>query len=316
MAVLDAAAMMRSLVLPASVSLSILAMLVACAADDVSPVASDAPDAATSSPRDGGGTTTPGPDATVADAEAPLASQAEVEPNDGKTETETNPMTVPGEMTGTIDLADDRDIFRVTVSKGELWQWTITPAAAMAPHLAVFDLLPDNQNPSRVVFADPGAPAVLDHFVLSDGAFVAGVRDARNVPTATGKGGPTFGYTLRAVKRPLAPAPVTFPSTKTGKLASPGALDFYSFSATKGTVFGIVLRAARKVPASTLDSRLSLFDLTAKKSIITNDNAGGSPDSQIGGQIPETSDYLVVVENEGTNPTDLSYELVFQTTEP
>lgn len=307
--------MMRSLLRSAPVALSVLAMVVACANDEASPIGTEQPDAGTAAPRDGG-TTPPTPDAATADGEAPLASQTEAEPNDGKTETETNAMTLPGEMKGTIDPADDRDIFSVTVSKGELWQWTITPAAPMAPHLAVFDLLPDNKNPSRVVFADTGAPATLDHFVLSDGKFVAGVRDARNVPTATGKGGPTFGYTLRAVKRALAPVAVTFPSTKSGTLAGPGALDFYSFRATKGTVFGIVVKAARKVPASTLDSRLSLFDLTAKKPIITNDNAGASPDSQIGGQIPETSDYLVVLENEGTNPTDLSYELVFQTTEP
>lgn len=314
---------MRSFTLPVVLAGLVLALVAPACSDDgelaaTTPDAGPAttPEAGSTVGRDGGGSPSGNMDGGATDAEAPLPSATESEPNDGRTETETNTMTVPGEMKGAIDPADDRDIFTVDVAPGELWQWTITPAATLAPHLAVFDLAPDNLNPSRVVFAEASETAVLDHFVLRAGKFVAGVRDARNVPTPSGRGGPSFGYALRAVKRALTPVAATFPTTKTGKLAGPGALDFYAFSATKGTTFGIVINAKRKATPSTLDSRLSLFDLGRKKAIITNDNAGASSDSQIGGEIPDSGDYLVVVENEGADASDLSYEIVFQTTEP
>ena len=107
------------------------------------------------------------------------------------------------------------------------------------------------------------------------------------------------------------PVTVTFPTTKTGKLASVGAEDFYTFTGTGGKGFDIVINADRKLPRSTLDSRISLFDLTAKKALITNDNAAGTTDSQIGGDaLPST--YLVIVDNEGKDDTDLSYEIQFK----
>jgi hypothetical protein len=244
-------------------------------------------------------------------------SGTESEPNDGNPETQTNPMTVPGAMNGIIGTANDQDIFTFDVAPGEWWQWTVTPQPDLAPHLAVFDITANNLNPPRVTSAGVGTPAVLDHFVLRSGKFVAGMADTRNLPTPTGKGGPTFGYVLRAEKKTLAPTAVTFPSTKSGNLAGRGALDFYAFTATQDTTFGIVINAKRKAQPSTLDSRLSLFHLGSKTTIITNDNAGKTTiDSQIGGKIPLTGDYLVIVENEGSNVADLSYEIVFQNAAP
>lgn len=295
-----------------------IGVVAACATDTKDSDATQDPDAALPTGKRDGAVDTETDAATSSDSgsSGSLASQTEKEPNDGTTTTETNKMTLPGEMKGAIDPANDKDIFSVDVSPAEWWQWTLTPSVAMAPHVTVFDINADNMNPVRVAFADTGAPAVLDHFVLNAGSFVAAVRDARNVPTPTGKGGPSFTYALTAVKKTLAPTAVTFPSTKSGKLAGVGALDFYSFTATKGTTFGIVIKAARKAQPSTLDSRLSLYNLTTKTHVITNDNAGTSTDSQIGGQIPDSGDYLAIVENEGTNPADLSYDVVFQTTAP
>jgi len=73
-----------------------------------------------------------------------------------------------------------------------------------------------------------------------------------------------------------------------------------------------VINAERKAVPSTLDSRLSLFDLTNKKAIITNDNAAGTTDSQVGSADPLPSTYMVIVENEGKDATDLSYEIQFK----
>lgn len=246
------------------------------------------------------------------DAEEPGSVATEVEPNDGKTTTDLGMMKIPGTMNGKIDPANDVDIFSIEPSAGDFWEWTVTPSGAdLAPHLAVFDTAPSNLNPTALVAGTAGAPLLLQHFVLRSGSFVAAVRDARNVPTPTGKGGPGYGYALVAKKKTPAPTSVTFPVTKTGKLASLGAVDLYTFTGTSGKGFDIVIRAARKAVPSTLDSRLSLFDLTANKAIITNDDAAGTSDSQIGSPDAAPSTYMVIVENEGTLATDLSYEIEF-----
>ena len=166
-------------------------------------------------------------------------------------------------------------------------------------------------NPTALAKGDAAQTVTLQHFVLNDGKFVAAVRDARNVPTPAGNGGPTFGYALTAQRKTPQPVAVTLPSTKTGKLASLSSVDLYAFTLTTATGLDVVIKAARKVPASTLDSRLSIFETTAKKDIGTNDDASGSTtDSQLGGTLP-AGNYVVVVENEGTNATDLSYEIDF-----
>jgi hypothetical protein len=222
-------------------------------------------------------------------------------------------MEIPGQMTGALDPANDVDIFAINVSAGEFYEWTLTPSGAdLAPHLTVFDTASNSKNPTRLVAGAPGKASTLSHFVLQDGSFVAAVRDSRNVPKGTGVGGAGFGYVLEAKKVAASPTSVTFPSTKSGKLASLGALDLYTFDAVANTGFDIVLRAARKTPASTLDSRMSLFDKSTNKVLITNDDASGTSDSQVGGTLPSTGSYIVVIESEGTDAADLSYELEFK----
>ena len=291
-------------------------LFLACSSDGGSPAGggdagaseggSGSSSSSSSSPSSGGGADAGG------DAEAPLTEQTEKEPNNGATATEVNAMKLPGSMTGVIDPANDVDIFGIDVAPGEFWEWTLTPTGAdLAPHLTVFDTAPSSLNPTRLVAGAAGGPSSLQHFVLRPGSFVAAVRDTRNVPTASGKGGPTYGYKLVGKKKTPNLVTVTLPSTKTATLASLSSLDLYTFTANAGTGFDVVVKAARKAPASTLDSRLSLFDLTTKQTLITNDDAAGTSDSQIGGTLPSTGAYVVILENEGTNGADLSYQIEF-----
>jgi len=248
--------------------------------------------------------------ADAGDAAEPLTVATESEPNNGTTTTEVNAMVLPGTMNGKIDPADDVDIFSLALAPGELWEWSLAPTGAdLAPHLAVFDTSPSSRNPTALVAGTVGAALPLQHFVLNAGTFVAAVRDARNVPTKTGKGGPTFGYALTGRKKALAPVAVTFPSTTSGRLSSLGAVAVYAFSTTNGKGYDVILRAKRKASPSTLDSRMSLFEVAGKRTLITNDNAGTSTDSQFGGDAPLTGLHYVIVDNEGTDATDLSYEL-------
>jgi hypothetical protein len=291
------------------------------------------PQAATPGDDDGGpGTTTDGPTSTTedgsashdgsqdgsstdagADVEQPLTIANEVEPNGGQPASAVNAMVLPGTMNGKIDPANDVDIFSIQLAPGDFWEWTATPTSAdLAPHLIIFDTN-GGMNPNVAGFAAAGATAKVQHFVLSAGAFVAGVRDARNVPTATGKGGPTYGYALTGKRKAPAPIAVTFPVIKQGKLASIGSVDLYTFTGTGGKGFDVFVRAPNA--ASTIDSRLSIFDIPAKTVIGINDDVPATPDTrdtQLGGASPANSTYMVVVENEGTNGVDLSYEIEFK----
>jgi hypothetical protein len=275
----------------------------ACASSEAPRVQTDA-----GQPAVDGGIAPPADAGPPADAAPP--PQTEKEPNGGNPATDVNAMTIPGTMSGAIDPANDTDVFTIAVSPGEMWEWTLAPVGAdLAPHLTVFDTAAGSLNPTRLVAGKAGAPSKLDHFVLRAGTFVAAVRDARNVPTISGKGGPTFKYTLTAAKKAPNLVPVTLPGTKTATLASLSSLDLYTFDGKAGAGFDIAIKAKRKTPPSTLDSRMSLFDLTTKLTLITNDDAPGTSDSQIGGTLPTTGAYVVVVENEGTNAADLSYQI-------
>lgn len=251
-----------------------------------------------------------------ADVEQPLTVATEVEPNGGQPATAVGTMVLPGTMNGKIDPANDVDIFSIQLSPGDFWDWTATPTTAdLAPHVIIFDTDAAGKNPNVVGFAAAGAPAKLQHFVLSTGTFVVGMRDARNVPTASGKGGPTYGYALTGKRATPQPIAVTFPVIKTGKLASVGSVDLYTFTGTNGQGFDVFVRAPSADAASTIDSRLSIFDIPAKNVIGTNDDDTSTPDTRdtkLGSATAAPSTYMVIVENEGTDPTDLSYEIEFK----
>ncbi|MEO6574840.1 MAG: hypothetical protein ABIP89_13430, partial [Polyangiaceae bacterium] len=229
---------------------------------------------------------------------------------------------IPGSMLGAIDPADDIDIFTVPLAAGELWSWQIvSDGSTFVPHLTIFDTAPSNLNPTvLVVGANASEMAHLDHFVLGAGSFVAAVRDGRNVPAGTSQhaGGPTVTYRLAGTKVAPAPAPVTFPSTVPGSLKYVSNIALYSFAGTAGMKVKIVVNAQRKMPASALDSRLSLFNDTSKTNVLTNADASGSTtDSEIMGPLPASGTYFVILENEaamtyaaGSIP-DLSYTIDF-----
>jgi hypothetical protein len=302
-----------------SISISISAVLaLASAVFAVAACSDDASSTPSVDGSDGGAAAEGGPssdagaidDGGVDAGGDPGAEQEEAEPNDGKTSTEVGSMTLPGAMKGALDPANDVDLFSIAPVPGELWEWRLTPSGAdLAPHLTIFDADADNAvNPTTLAKAAAGDTATLQHFVLGTGTLLAAVRDARNVPSPSGRGGPTYGYTLTAQRRAPAPTSITVPATKQGELASLASVDLYAFSLATTTDLDVMVHAEQKTPPSTLDPRVSIFSVTLKKSLGTNDNQAGTTDPKLGGTLPAGS-YLVVVDNEGTNDADLSYEL-------
>lgn len=272
-----------------------------------------APDAPSSTTPDGSSSPDGAAQDAGTDAEQPLTIATEVEPNGGQPATAVGTMVLPGTMNGKIDPANDVDVFSIQLAPGEFWDWTAVPTTAdLAPHVIIFDTNTAGKNPNEVGFAPAGVTAKVQHFVLSTGTFVVGMRDARNVPTAMGKGGPTYGYALTGKRITPNPIAVTFPATKMGKLASVGSVDLYTFTGTNGKGFDVSVRGA--TAASTIDSRLSIFDIPAKNDVGTNDDDTSTVDprdTKLGSASPAPSTYMVIVENEGTDPTDLSYAIDF-----
>ena len=91
-----------------------------------------------------------------------------------------------------------------------------------------------------------------------------------------------------------------------------GSVNLYTFTGTNGKGFDVAVRGA--TPASTIDSRLSIFDIPAKQTIGINDDdttTADTRDTKLGGASAASSTYMVIVENEGTDATDLSYEIEF-----
>lgn len=300
---------MRSLFVLGSITL-----FIACTTSETStsaPATND--DAGTDSggtTRRDSGETDPDPQDAGTDADEPFTEQQEKEPNNGSPATEVNAMTIPGSMTGAIDPANDVDIFSLTPAAGEVWEWRLAPSGAdLAPHITVFDTAADNLNPTVLAKGAAGETTTIQHFVLGGGKWVAAVRDARNVPTGTGKGGPTYGYTLTAKKVTPQVTSIAVGDTKTGMLTSLSSIGLFKLTLAATTGLDIVVRADRKLSPSTLDSRLSLWRESTKKSIGTNDDIGGSSDSELGGDSFPAGSYIIVIENEGTDATDLSYEL-------
>ena len=295
--------------------LTSIALFVACSTTETStsiPTTTDDAGTDSGTTRRDSGDTDPDPDPADGgtDAEQPLTEQQEKEPNNGSSPTDVQKMTIPGTMAGAIDPANDADIFSVAPLAGELWEWKLAPSGAdLAPHLTVFDSAADNSNPTVLAKGTAGGTATIQHFVLEGGTWLAAVRDARNVPSGTGKGGPTYGYTFSAKKLTVNPTTIAVGDTKTGTLASLSSVALFKLTLASSTGLDVVVRAERKSSPSTLDSRLSIWSNATKKSIGTNDDASGTTDSELGGAAIPAGTYTIVLDNEGTDATDLSYEI-------
>lgn len=238
----------------------------------------------------------------------------EMEPNNAATATEVNTFAPPAVMTGSVDPADDLDVLRVELVAGQVWRWELSPGAAvLAPHLGI--TRDGDTTPRMVATAAAGGSAVQEHFVLETGAYFVIVRDARNVPASSSQHVGSAQHSWRLDARPLdrAPTTVTVPSTIPGTLACASCLAAFAFSGTMGTGFDITVTAQRLAQPSDLDTRLSLYDVTAGRWLITNDDdmAQGTLDSRVGGMFPTTGDYVAILDNVTVAPARLAFEVAF-----
>ena len=279
---------------------SLLLLVFACGGEDTN-LAADAGAGAI----DGGSA-----DAQVPDA-APSLTE-EVEPNNGGTATEFNMVSVPVLSSGAIAVADDVDIFGVNLTAGELLRWTIASEDQnLAPHLAISEA--SNMRPVTLAFGATGATQTFHHFAMKTGLHYLIVRDARNVPAADSQnaGDPSARYALTSAAATITPTQVTIPSRISHSLPHVFELGYFSFSLAQSSDVKIEVFAQRKVPASDVDSRLTLYYQTGGEWLITNDNPElDQQDSLVTGMLP-AGEYRVVIDNVNPDAVDLSFEADF-----
>ncbi|HEY3445561.1 MAG TPA: hypothetical protein VGK67_04310, partial [Myxococcales bacterium] len=287
--------------------------------DAASPPGADAQagvDARASSPADAGlepgadAASAAGPDGSSLGPDAGGTALTEQEPNDFKPSTQYNPVTLPLEMTGTLQSGTnpDMDVLGANLSAGDLWTWRLeSPGGKVVPKLFIFEAAGDM--PYFVSVAAQGQVAEQEQFALSSGLWHVVVADQRNPGdnnTVCGGatvcyGGADFDWKLTAQATARTPTAVVFPSTVQGTLRHAFALDLYGFHAAANTKIDVDLKAKRKSPPSNLESRMSLFDVTNKVWRITNDGQVqlATTDAHLSAPegLPAEADYVIVVEN-------------------
>lgn len=245
-------------------------------------------------------------------ADAALSLTEEVEPNNGGTVTEFNMVSLPVLSSGAIAVANDVDIFGVNLTEGELLRWTIAADDQnLAPHLAITEA--SNTRPVTLAYGATGATQTFHHFAMKSGLHYLIVRDARNVPAADTQnaGDPSARYALTSTVATITPTQVTIPSRISHTLPHVFELGYFSFSLAQASDLKIEVFAQRKVPASDVDSRLTLYYQTGGEWLITNDNPElDQQDSLVTGMLP-AGEYRVVIDNVNPDAVDLSFEADF-----
>lgn len=229
-----------------------------------------------------------------------LATIAEQEPNDGKTKTELQSISVPVQVSGAIGVADDIDVYGWQAKAGDRLAVTVKSLGSLEPHLAVFGDAALGV-PAAVSTGAAGSTTLAEYYVLKTGSYLIGVRDRRNVGSSSQHvGGAGFGYLLSVSSLTRAPIAATIGGETSATLDPPGTIAVFAFSASPNDTLEISVLAARLSPPSDVDSRLSLFHPGQGAWLGTNDNLGASQtDSLLKGSFPFAGVYHAIVENEG-----------------
>lgn len=244
------------------------------------------------------------------DSGGALPTIAEKEPNNGASATDFQSVSVPAIVTGAIDPAGDTDVFRAGLAAGDFYVWRLEPTGgALAPHFGLIEK--DDAVPHFAAKGAKGAAVEQEQFVTMTSDWHAVVRDATNVAGGGAKvGGPGFGYRLTVRKETRAAVPVAVGSTTKAALKTPYQVALFSLDLNGETALDIDVLAQRKAPASSLDTRLTLFDVAKKVWIATNDDiALDQSDSRLGSDALPPGKYMLVVDAVDAKGTDLSFEL-------
>ena len=247
-------------------------------------------------------------DAAV-DASTLLPTIAEKEPNDGKTTTEIQDVTVPAIVTGVIDPVGDVDGFRAQLTSGDLFTWKVEATGAdLTPYLGIVEK--DDSVPHFVARAPKGQSVEMEQFVTKSSAWHIIVTDSSNVKGNSFVGGPTFGYKVTAQRVARVPKSVALGGTEAAALGGPYAVGVFALSLTSTTALDINVRAKRLSTPSDLDTRLSIVNKDDGLWIATNDDmASGQSDSKLGADALPAGNYVLVVENVNPDAKILTFEI-------
>lgn len=261
-------------------------------------------------PADEGDAGAQGADDAASGDDGAVPSLTEKEPNNGASASDFQAVKVPAAIAGAIDPAGDTDVFRASLAAGDFYVWRLEPTgAALSPHFGLIEK--DDAVPHFAAKAGKGAVVEQEQFVTMTSDWNAVVRDATNVAGGGAKvGGAGFGYTLTVRKEARASVPVVVGSTTKASLKTPYQVALFALDLNSETALDVDVLAQRKAPASSLDTRLTLFDMSKKVWIATNDDiALDQSDSRLGSDALPPGKYMLVVDAVDAKGTDLSFEL-------
>ncbi len=245
-----------------------------------------------------------------------VTTAQEMEPNDGATLTEVNPITPGVVMQGSIGAANDSDIFKVATTPGKVYEVRLvtTSLSPLEGHLSVFDAGRNGKSAGQdyIKIATSGHgthDAVLRLLAMGEGGYLLAVRDERNVPKASGYGGPSFSYLLSVEEHAASEVVqknLPLPGTTSASLGSPGDLHLYPFTIASNQSI-----TADLTPTSdSFFARMFVFSSKTGDWVARNGNDGSDPASHFDDvPLQPAGDAFLVVENVNEEATSLGYTL-------
>ncbi|MGN6548033.1 MAG: hypothetical protein ACTHK7_23565, partial [Aureliella sp.] len=167
------------------------------------------------------------------------------------------PLTIGSDVTGTIDVPGDLDVFTFDATPGQK---------------IVYDGLASANDDLRVQLVSPtGRQIFFDHDEANEGPFTLDEAGTYRF-NLFGNGDAVGDYHFRVVQPTVTVAPLTFGSDVTGTIDSPGDLDVYTFDATPGQrIFYDGLDSAND------DLRALLISPTGRQIFFDHDEANEGP---------------------------------------
>ena len=167
------------------------------------------------------------------------------------------PLTFGTDITGTIDLPGELDVFTFTATVGQR---------------IFYDALTSAEDDLRVRLISPtGQQIISNHDEANDGPHTL-VENGLYLLNLSGSGDAIGDYHFRVVEPTIAFAPLTLGADVTGTIDLPGDLDVYTFTGTVGQrIFYDALTSADD------DLRVQLISPTGQQIIFNHDEANDGP---------------------------------------
>ncbi len=260
---------------------------------------------------------TPEPDAPIPPDEIPIATDEEVEPNNGNSDRDVNILPFNTEVRGAIAEPGDQDVFFLDTVPGRRYtvQLNAPLSSAIDGHITIIDTGRDGYaaggDYQKLSSYPQGKNAQADFVALGEGGHFLLLRDRRNLGRAT-QGSENHTYQLRVTEAepndfmgvaPLLNTPVE------DVLDSASALKLHAIEGSAEELLHVDVQATS---FNDMNARVYVFSPQTGHWIARNDDrSGGNTDPLIDVRLTVSEPLLIAVENTNEDARNLRYTLLF-----